>query len=53
MRGYERIKKTCEREVKNAVKRYEKNIANNGKKKLRWFIHISTLKKSLRTPFGH
>ena len=39
-REYERVKKTCENEIKTAVKDYEKNLANNAKRILKGFIRI-------------
>jgi hypothetical protein len=35
VREYEKLKKTCESEVKVAVRGYEKNIASNAKNNLR------------------
>ena len=52
VKEYKRLKGVCESEVKNAVKDYEKNIANNAKKNPKMVYTYMNSKKSSRILFG-
>jgi hypothetical protein len=48
VKEYERLKKTCDREVKGAVRDYEKNIANNAKNNPKMVYSYMNSKKAVR-----
>ena len=48
MREYERVKKTCENEIKTAVKVYDKNLANNAKKNPKMVYSYMNSKKTVK-----
>jgi phosphopantetheine adenylyltransferase len=48
VKEYERLKKTCDREVKGAVRDYEKNIANNAKNNPKMVYSYMNSKKAVK-----
>jgi hypothetical protein len=48
VREYEKLKKTCESEVKGAVRDYEKNIANNAKNNPKMVYSYMNSKKAVK-----